>query len=114
MRCGRALDSLFETLTIHGSGFSLEFWNSICQEVLFPIFSVLQTKQDVSRFNSQEDLSVWLSTTMISALRNLIALYTHYFEILQEYLDGLLDLLCACICQGESRRRFLFRQLTLC
>ncbi|KAJ9127856.1 hypothetical protein QFC24_000140 [Naganishia onofrii] len=97
-----ALDSLFETLTIHGSGFSLEFWNSICQEVLFPIFSVLQTKKDVSRFSTQEDLSVWLSTTMISALRNLIALYTHYFEILQEYLDGLLDLLCACICQEND------------
>jgi brefeldin A-inhibited guanine nucleotide-exchange protein len=95
------LDSLFETLTTHGSGFSLEFWNSICQEVLFPIFSVLQTKKDVSRFSSQEELSVWLSTTMISALRNLIKLYTHYFDILQEYLDGLLDLLCACICQGK-------------
>lgn len=38
---------------------------------------------------------------MIQALRNLIDLYTYYFEILERFLDGLLDLLCVCICQGE-------------
>lgn len=47
-------------------------------------------------------MSVWLSTTMIQALRNLIDLYTFYFEILERTLDGLLDLLCVCICQGTS------------
>jgi brefeldin A-inhibited guanine nucleotide-exchange protein len=45
-------------------------------------------------------MSVWLSTTMIQALRNLIDLYTFYFETLERTLDGLLDLLCVCICQG--------------
>jgi brefeldin A-inhibited guanine nucleotide-exchange protein len=63
---------------------------------------VLNSSADVSRFSTQEDMSVWLSTTMISALRNLISLYTYYFETLQRFLDGLLDLLCACICQGEN------------
>ena len=56
----------------------------------------------MSRFTTQEDMSVWLSTTMIQALRNLIDLYTFYFEILERLLDGLLDLLCVCICQGEK------------
>jgi brefeldin A-inhibited guanine nucleotide-exchange protein len=46
-------------------------------------------------------MSVWLSTTMIQALRDLIDLYTFYFEILERFLDGLLDLLCVCICQGK-------------
>ena len=55
----------------------------------------------MSRFSTQEDMSVWLSTTMIQALRNLIDLYTYYFEILERSLDGLLDLLCVCICQGK-------------
>ncbi len=100
----RALDCLFDTLKTHGSGFRLEFWDSICTRVLFPIFDVLKTGGEASRFASQEDMSVWLSTTMISALRNLISLYTYYFETLQEFLDGLLDLLCACICQGASSR----------
>jgi hypothetical protein len=32
----------------------------------------------------------------------MIDLWTFYFEVMQEYLDGLLDILVACICQGMS------------
>lgn len=39
---------------------------------------------------------------MIQALRNVIDLWTFYFETLERFLDGLLDLLCVCICQGSS------------
>lgn len=39
---------------------------------------------------------------MIQALRDVIDLYTYYFEILERLLDGLLDLLCVCICQGNA------------
>lgn len=31
----------------------------------------------------------------------MIDLWTVYFEVMQEYLDGLLDILVACICQGK-------------
>nr|XP_019012604.1 guanine nucleotide exchange protein for ADP-robosylation factor [Kwoniella pini CBS 10737]OCF51385.1 guanine nucleotide exchange protein for ADP-robosylation factor [Kwoniella pini CBS 10737] len=96
-----ALDCLFDTLKTHGSGFSIEFWNTVCQQILFPIFAILKAKSDV-RFRSAEDMSVWLSTTLISALRDLINLYTVYFEVLQRYLDGLLDILVACICQEND------------
>lgn len=34
----------------------------------------------------------------------MIDLWTVYFEVMQEYLDGLLDILVACICQGKSIR----------
>ncbi len=54
------------------------------------------------RFRNPEELSVWLSTTLISALREMIDLYTFYFGVMQEFLEGLLDILVACICQGES------------
>lgn len=37
---------------------------------------------------------------MIQALRDVIDLWTFYFDILERFLDGLLDLLCVCICQG--------------
>lgn len=47
-------------------------------------------------------MSVWLSTTMIQALRNLVDLFTFYFDVLARMLDKLLDLLCECICQGAS------------
>lgn len=38
---------------------------------------------------------------MIQALRNLVDLFTFYFDVLARMLDKLLDLLCECICQGE-------------
>jgi brefeldin A-inhibited guanine nucleotide-exchange protein len=97
----RALDSLFATLKTYGSSYPVGFWDTVCQELLFPIFAVLKSSPDVSRF-TQEDMGVWLSTTMIQALRDLIDLYTFYFETLERFLDALLDLLCVCICQGLS------------
>ncbi|PFH46320.1 hypothetical protein AMATHDRAFT_7967 [Amanita thiersii Skay4041] len=97
-----ALDSLFTTLKTYGSTYPVDFWDTVCQELLFPIFAVLKSSQDLSRFSTQEDMSVWLSTTMIQALRNLIDLYTYYFDILERFLDGLLDLLCVCICQEND------------
>ncbi|KAL7423231.1 guanine nucleotide exchange protein for ADP-robosylation factor [Cryptotrichosporon argae] len=96
-----ALDCLFDTLKTHGAGFSTEFWEAVCTHVLFPMFGILTAKTDV-RFKSAEDLSVWLSTTLISALRDTIDLYTFYFAQLQRYLDGLLDILVACICQEND------------
>ncbi|KJA24651.1 hypothetical protein HYPSUDRAFT_65529 [Hypholoma sublateritium FD-334 SS-4] len=97
-----ALDSLFSTLKTYGASYPVEFWDTVCQEILFPIFAVLKSSQDLSRFSTQEDMSVWLSTTMIQALRDLIDLYTFYFDILERFLDGLLDLLCVCICQEND------------
>ena len=85
---------------MYGKSYPVDFWDTVCQELLFPIFAVLKSSQDLTRFSTQEDMSVWLSTTMIQALRNLIDLYTFYFETLERFLDGLLDLLCVCICQG--------------
>lgn len=51
---------------------------------------------------NHEDLSVWLSTTMIQALRNMMTLFTHYFESLEWMLDRFLDLLALCICQEND------------
>ena len=53
-------------------------------------------------------MSFWVSTTMVSALRNLVDLYTFYFEILERFLDPLLDLLCFCIDQGSLSTRCFF------
>jgi brefeldin A-inhibited guanine nucleotide-exchange protein len=97
----RALDTFFSTLKTRGQEFPPEFWDLICKELIFPIFAVLKSgPQDMSRFNTQEDMSVWISTTMIQALRDVIALWTHHFTILERFLDGLLDLLRTFICQG--------------
>ena len=54
------------------------------------------------QFNSQEQVGLWLSTTMIQALRNLIALLTHFFELLERMLENFLELLVTCICQEND------------
>ena len=63
---------------------------------------VLKSKSEMTKVLNHEDLSVWLSTTMIQALRNMITLFTHYFESLQYMLDRFLDLLALCICQEND------------
>lgn len=98
----RALNYMFDTLVEYGSNFSPGFWDTVCRQLLFPIFIVLKSRSEMARFNTQDDMSVWLSTTMIQALRNMIALLSHYFEILSRMLDGFLDLLVTCILQENE------------
>ncbi|KAK9475476.1 uncharacterized protein V1510DRAFT_409312 [Dipodascopsis tothii] len=98
----RALNYLFDTLVQYGGDYQPDFWDLVCRQLLFPIFIVLKSRSEMSRFNNHEDMSVWLSTTMIQALRNLIALFTHYFDALERMLDGFLDLLISCICQEND------------
>ncbi|EPS35263.1 hypothetical protein H072_11451 [Dactylellina haptotyla CBS 200.50] len=98
----RALNHLFDTLITYGGAYPEAFWDLVCRQLLFPIFMVLKSKSEMSRFNNHEDMSVWLSTTMIQALRNLIQLFTHFFSNLSRMLDGFLELLITCICQEND------------
>jgi brefeldin A-inhibited guanine nucleotide-exchange protein len=63
---------------------------------------VLRSKSEMSKIINHEDLSVWLSTTMIEALRHMIKLFTHFFESLEYMLDRFLELLALCICQEND------------
>ena len=98
----RALAYLFETMIRYGGGFPPEFWDVIWRQLLYPIFVVLQSKSEMSKVPNHEELSVWLSTTMIQALRNMITLFTHYFDSLEYMLDRFLELLILCICQEND------------
>ncbi|RMZ84237.1 hypothetical protein DV738_g828, partial [Chaetothyriales sp. CBS 135597] len=98
----RALTYLFDTLVRYGGDFPAHFWDTLWRQLLYPIFIVLQSKSDMSKAPNHEELSVWLSTTMIQALRNMITLFTHYFDSLEHMLDRFLDLLALCICQEND------------
>lgn len=98
----RALTYLFETLIKYGGDFPIDFWDVLWRQLLYPIFVVLQSKSEMSKAPNHEELSVWLSTTMIQALRNMITLFTHYFDSLEHMLDRFLDLLTLCICQEND------------
>ncbi|KAL1955236.1 hypothetical protein VTO42DRAFT_8895 [Malbranchea cinnamomea] len=98
----RALSYLFETLIRYGGDFNVDFWDVLWRQLLYPIFVVLQSKSEMSKVPNHEELSVWLSTTMIQALRNMITLFTHYFDALEYMLDRFLELLTLCICQEND------------
>jgi brefeldin A-inhibited guanine nucleotide-exchange protein len=96
------LNYLFETLMKYGGEFPPDFWDTLWRQLLFPIFMVLRSKNEMTKMASHEELAVWLSTTMIQALRNMITLFTHFFEALEYMLDRFLDLLILCICQEND------------
>ncbi|KAJ2906330.1 putative guanyl-nucleotide exchange factor protein [Zalerion maritima] len=97
-----ALNYFFETLLRYGGGFPSEFWDILWRQQLYPIFMVLRSRPEMSNALTHEELSVWLSTTMIQALRNMITLFTHYFDSLEYMLDRFLELLALCICQEND------------
>jgi brefeldin A-inhibited guanine nucleotide-exchange protein len=97
-----ALNYLFDSLIRYGGDFPPDFWDILWRQLLYPIFMVLKSKSEMSNVLTHEELSVWLSTTMIQALRNMITLFTHYFESLEYMLDRFLDLLALCICQEND------------
>ncbi|KAI8667026.1 hypothetical protein NCS56_00837800 [Fusarium sp. Ph1] len=97
-----ALEYFFETLLRYGGDFPSEFWDILWRQQLYPIFMVLRSRPEMSNVLNHEELSVWLSTTMIQALRNMITLFTHYFDALEYMLDRFLELLALCICQEND------------
>lgn len=97
-----ALEFFFAALVKYGGDFSPEFWDILWRQQLYPIFMVLRSKPEMTNVLNHEELSVWLSTTMIQALRNIITLFTHYFESLEYMLDRFLELLALCICQEND------------
>lgn len=98
----RASNYLFDILKDYGGDFPPDFWDMLWRQLLYPIFMVLKSKSEMKNVLNHEDLSVWLSTTMIQALRNMITLFTHYFDSLEYMLDRFLDLLALCICQEND------------
>ncbi|PFH56458.1 hypothetical protein XA68_16480 [Ophiocordyceps unilateralis] len=97
-----ALEYFFAALVKYGGDFTPEFWDTLWRQQLYPIFMVLRSRPEMSNVLSHEELSVWLSTTMIQALRNMMTLFTHYFDALEYMLDRFLELLALCICQEND------------
>ncbi|KAI5861496.1 Sec7-domain-containing protein [Durotheca rogersii] len=97
-----ALNYFFEALLRYGGDFASDFWDILWRQQLYPIFMVLRSRPELTNALNHEELSVWLSTTMIQALRNMIVLFTHYFDALEYMLDRFLELLALCICQEND------------
>ncbi|KAI5966985.1 SEC7 [Candida pseudojiufengensis] len=98
----RALNSLFDLLMKYGKHFDQKFWNLISKDILFPIFNVLSNHWELGLDEMNDNLSVWLSTTLIQALKSMINLFTHYFDELNHLLNEYLKLITSCICQEND------------
>ncbi|KAJ2963214.1 hypothetical protein NQZ79_g1686 [Umbelopsis isabellina] len=98
----RALQYLFEALKEHGATFSAEFWNTVTRQIIFPLFEDLRPDSEHQRTMSDEDFSVWLSTTMIEALRSVVDLYTFYFDNMRDMMKHVLSLFSLCILQEND------------
>ncbi|KAJ9084446.1 guanine nucleotide exchange protein for ADP-robosylation factor [Entomophthora muscae] len=101
----RAMDHLFTHLHRHGQSFSESFWEHLLSQVLFPLFSAIGqpgAKDRVAGLSSYSDeATVWVSTTLVHALRKFVCLFTEFFDKVFQFLDGLLDLLSVCLCQED-------------
>ena len=99
----RALVYLFDTLKSHGKDFSKDFWAMVAKGVLFPIFDDLRlSRQEHTKFANKEDMSVWMSTTLIQALRLLIDLFSTYFDELKFLYGDILEILEICMTQENE------------
>lgn len=93
---------MFETLKIYGGSFNHETWELLSREVLFSIFDDLKhtsskTSSQNSKFANKEDMSIWLSTTLIQALGQLVDLFTFYYSALSFLMADLLNILKVCL-----------------
>ncbi|ORZ34870.1 hypothetical protein BCR44DRAFT_1500063 [Catenaria anguillulae PL171] len=95
----RALTYLFTALRDHGSKFSAPFWQRVGDEILFELFAPVTRPGAVPR---GEDLSIWLSTTLIQALRQFIDLFSSFYDPLHHKLGDVLHLLQVCILQENE------------
>jgi brefeldin A-inhibited guanine nucleotide-exchange protein len=116
-----ALEYFFAALVKYGGDFTHEFWDIMWRQQLYPIFMVLHSRPEISNTLDHEESLVWLSTTMIQALRHMITLFTHYFEALECMLDSFLELLALCVCQenntisrigSNSLQQFILKNVT--
>ncbi|ORX43829.1 hypothetical protein BCR36DRAFT_360675 [Piromyces finnis] len=99
----RALNYIFDTLKEYGNNFSKDFWNVITRGVLFPIFDDLKlTRSRKTKFANSEEMNIWLSTTLIKALRNFIDLFSYYYDKFEFLIDELLELLGVFITQENE------------
>ncbi|KAJ3239358.1 guanine nucleotide exchange protein for ADP-robosylation factor [Chytriomyces hyalinus] len=99
----RGLTYLFDVLKSQARELSRDSWEVIAKGVLFPIFDDLKlSRQEHRKIDEREDLTVWLSTTLVQALRLLVDLFTNQFEILQFACEGVLEIMMACMSQENE------------
>ncbi|KAJ2858905.1 guanine nucleotide exchange protein for ADP-robosylation factor, partial [Coemansia erecta] len=100
----RALDKFFRLVMQQGRHFSSGLWASVLRDLVFTMFADLRDPSASKRFATVDDLELWFSTTLIKALRHLVALFTEYYptHLANTLLADILELLFMCIAQPSE------------
>ncbi|KAI9504324.1 hypothetical protein BX070DRAFT_223833 [Coemansia spiralis] len=100
----RALDMFFRLVMEQGRYFSAGLWKSVLCDLVFTMFADLRDPSVSRRFATVDDLELWFSTTLIKALRHLVALFTEYYpeHLSNALLGDILELLFMCIAQPSE------------
>ncbi|KAJ2088712.1 guanine nucleotide exchange protein for ADP-robosylation factor [Coemansia sp. RSA 1813] len=100
----RALDKFFRLVMHQGRHFSSGLWASVLRDLVFTMFADLRDPSASKRFATVDDLELWFSTTLIKALRHLVALFTEYYpaHLSNTLLADILELLFMCIAQPSE------------
>ncbi|KAJ2653172.1 guanine nucleotide exchange protein for ADP-robosylation factor [Coemansia sp. RSA 1250] len=100
----RALDAFYRLMMQHGRHFSSSLWTHTLRSLVFPMFADLRDPSNSKRFATIDDLELWFSTSLIKALRHVVALYTEYFpqQLTHGMMGEVLELLVLCIAQPSE------------
>jgi brefeldin A-inhibited guanine nucleotide-exchange protein len=100
----RALADLFEVLNQNGHQFNPTFWKVILSEIILPLFDRLSGEPgDAAQQQTfSDDVTVWISTTLVNALKLFVELYTNFPLLTSIAINPLLDLLMKCILQEND------------
>ncbi|KAJ1851685.1 guanine nucleotide exchange protein for ADP-robosylation factor [Coemansia sp. RSA 638] len=100
----RALDAFYRVVMTHGAHFSPPLWAHVLRTLVFPMFADLRDPSASRRFATVDDLELWFSTTLIKALRHVIALYSAYYprQLSLSIMTEVLELLVLCIAQPSE------------
>ncbi|RKP18011.1 DUF1981-domain-containing protein [Rozella allomycis CSF55] len=94
----RALNYLFDCLKDYGNSYSQRFWSVVYKKVILLIFVDLNKKSPLTT----EFKTEWQSTTLVQALRNVINLFSFFFDDIHFLLSDILSLLSLCINQENE------------
>ncbi|KAJ2476517.1 guanine nucleotide exchange protein for ADP-robosylation factor, partial [Coemansia sp. RSA 2320] len=100
----RALDAFFRLVMAQGQHFLSGLWAGVLRDLVFSMFADLRDPSASRRFATVDDLELWFSTTLIKALRHLIALFSRYYptHLSNAMMAEVLELLVMCIAQPSE------------
>jgi brefeldin A-inhibited guanine nucleotide-exchange protein len=100
----RALGFLFDIMNQYGAHFDEDFWDKICDDLLFKFFKNIKShwQIEIGLYDDPEKAEVWLSTTFIQSLTSMVDLLSTYFDLLSHRLSDYLNLMSLCICQEND------------